>query len=316
MYKDSNYHLPVLYNEVLETLSIKPEGVYVDCTAGGGGHSSGIIKQLNEKGILIAIDQDSEALLETKKKLESLNELKAQYILVQDKFSNIKEILTKLNITRIDGVLADLGVSSHQIDTASRGFSFQKDGDLDMRMNSESGMNAYDFVNNASQEKLAEVIHVYGEEKFADRIARNIVSKRALKPIQTTFELVEIIKQVMPAKSKREQHPAKRTFQAIRIYVNQELDEIEKLLNDLPDCMAENGVIDIITFHSLEDRIVKHIFQKWENPCTCPPDFPICVCGKKPIGKILKRKGIVAQNEEIQQNQRSRSARLRVFKMN
>ena len=166
MYKDSNYHLPVLYNEVLETLSIKPEGVYVDCTAGGGGHSSGIIKQLNEKGILIAIDQDSEALLETNKKLESLNELKAQYILVQDKFSNIKEILTKLNITRIDGVLADLGVSSHQIDTASRGFSFQKDGDLDMRMNSESGMNAYDFVNNASQEKLAEVIHVYGEEKF------------------------------------------------------------------------------------------------------------------------------------------------------
>ncbi|NLJ94545.1 MAG: 16S rRNA (cytosine(1402)-N(4))-methyltransferase RsmH [Clostridiaceae bacterium] len=316
MYKDSNYHLPVLYREAIETLSIKPNGVYVDCTAGGGGHSSGIIKRLNENGFLLAIDQDPEALLVTRKKLESLRDIKAQYILVQDQFSNIKEILANSNITKIDGLIADLGVSSYQIDTASRGFSFQQDGKLDMRMNPKSKMSAFDFVNNASQEKIAEVLRKYGEEKFANRISSNIVFQRSQKTIRTTYELVQIIKQVMPARSRREQHPAKRTFQAIRIYVNQELAEIEKLLDALPDCMASGGIIDIISFHSLEDRIVKRIFQKWENPCTCPPDFPVCTCNKKPLGKRVNTKGFVASQEEINRNPRSRSARLRVFKMN
>lgn len=317
MYKDSKYHhIPVLYNEVLDTLRIKPNGIYVDCTAGGGGHSSGILKQLSSSGFLICIDQDPQALIATKLKLESLENNDAQFVLVQDKFSNIKEILENLNLDKVDGVLADLGVSSHQIDTASRGFSFQKDGVLDMRMNPKDSMTAADFVNRASEEEISYVIKVYGEERYALRIARNIVRRRKTKPFATTFDLVDAIRQVMPAKSRREQHPAKRTFQAIRIYINKELAEIETLLSVLPDCLAEKGRIDIISFHSLEDRIVKHKFKKWEDPCTCPNDFPICVCGKEPLGKIINRKGIVASQEDIELNSRARSARLRVFEMN
>ncbi len=317
MCRDSDFHhIPVLYDEVLRALNIKPDGIYVDCTSGGGGHSSGILNKLSSEGLLIAIDQDPDALSATKLKLESLMENKAQFKLIQNKFSDIKNILFDLNIAKIDGLLADLGVSSHQIDTAERGFSFRENGKLDMRMSDQALMSAADFVNTASVTKIAEVLRDYGEERYAARIAGNIVRLRTEKPFRTTFELVDAIKQVVPAKSKREQHPAKRTFQAIRIYINQELSELETLLQNIPDLMNEKSRVCIITFHSLEDRIVKQTFQKWENPCTCPKDFPVCVCGKKPLGRIVVRKGIVADEKAVAENSRSRSARLRIFEMN
>lgn len=314
MYKDSNFHhIPVLYHEVLEGLKINPEGIYVDCTAGGGGHSSGILQKLSDQGRLICIDQDKEALSATKLKLESLKNNKAKYTLVNDKFSNLKQILSDLKIEKVDGILADLGVSSHQIDTAERGFSFQRDGALDMRMNLDNPYTAADFVNTATVEEMIAVFRKYGEERFSQRIANAIVEDRIENPFKTTLQLVETIKRVVPAKSKREQHPAKRVFQAIRIYVNGELDEVEKLLESAKDCLNPGGRIAIITFHSLEDRIVKHEFQQWENPCTCPKEFPVCICGATSLGKTIQRKGIVASASDIQDNPRARSARLRVF---
>ncbi len=317
MYKDSNFHhIPVLYNETLDALAIKANGIYVDCTAGGGGHSSGILQKLSENGHLICIDQDPEALSATKLKLDSLEQNNAHYTLVNDTFSNLATILKKLQIEQVDGILADLGVSSHQIDTAERGFSFQQDGSLDMRMNPDNPYTAADFVNTASAEELADVFKKYGEERYAMRIAKNIVRLREERPFLTTFQLVDAIKQVVPAKSKREQHPAKRVFQAIRIQINHELQEIEDLLAASKFSLAAKGRIAVITFHSLEDRIVKHTFQEWENPCTCPKEFPVCVCGKKPLGKIINKKGIVASQSAISENPRARSARLRVFEMN
>ncbi|NLJ69999.1 MAG: 16S rRNA (cytosine(1402)-N(4))-methyltransferase RsmH [Clostridiaceae bacterium] len=315
MFKDSDYHIPVLYTEVLESLLIKPGGIYVDCTAGGGGHSSGILKRLSSTGLLISIDQDPAALTATKLKLESLNQNNAQFILVKNQFSNLREILNDLKIDKVDGVLADLGVSSYQIDTAERGFSFQKDGDLDMRMDPSNPIKAADIVNNSSVDELTYIFRVYGEEQFARRIASAIIAERKIKPFRSTFDLVELIKKNIPAKSKREKHPAKRVFQALRIAVNQELKELEDLLDILPQCVKSGGRIDFISFHSLEDRIIKHKFQKWENPCTCPKDFPVCICDNKPLGKIISRKGITATKMEIAKNSRARSARLRVFEM-
>ncbi|HHT24901.1 MAG TPA: 16S rRNA (cytosine(1402)-N(4))-methyltransferase RsmH [Clostridiaceae bacterium] len=315
MFKGSDYHIPVLYTEVLETLLIKPNGIYVDCTAGGGGHSSGILKRLSPPGVLISIDQDPAALTTTKLKLESLNQNNAQFILVNAQFSHLREILNNLKITKVDGVLADLGVSSHQIDTAERGFSFQKDGTLDMRMDPANPVNAADIVNNSNAEELIYIFRVYGEEKFAQRIVAAIIAEREIKPFRSTFDLVNLIKKVVPAKSKREKHPAKRIFQALRIAVNQELKELEELLNVLPQCVKSGGRIDLISFHSLEDRLIKHRFQEWENPCTCPQDFPICICGNVPLGKMIGRRGITATAEEIAENSRARSARLRVFEM-
>lgn len=317
MFKDSNFHhIPVLYQEVIDSLEIKPDGVYVDCTAGGGGHSSGIYQALSPAGTLVALDRDPAALSATQMKLESLNQSQAAYHLVEAKFSELARVLNDLALTKIDGLIADLGLSSAQIDRAERGFSFQQNGDLDMRMSPANPMTAADFVNRASRDELARVIRLYGEEKFAGRIADNIVKIRQARPFRRTFDLVDAIKAVVPAKSKREQHPAKRTFQAIRIYVNQELAELEKLLELLPDLTAPGARIAIISFHSLEDRLVKQAFQKWEKPCTCPKDFPVCVCGLKPLGHILNRKGITAGQAELEANPRSRSARLRVFVMN
>ncbi|HHU53364.1 MAG TPA: 16S rRNA (cytosine(1402)-N(4))-methyltransferase RsmH [Clostridiaceae bacterium] len=315
MFRDYDYHLPVLYTEVLETLLIKPKGIYVDCTAGGGGHSLGILQQLSSAGVLISIDQDPEALKATKLKLESLNQNNAQFILVKNQFSHLREILNDLNIDKVDGVLADLGVSSHQIDTADRGFSFQKDGNLDMRMDPANSINAADIINNSSAEELNYIFRMYGEEKYARKIVAAIITERKTKLFRSTFELVDLIKKVVPAKSKREKHPAKRVFQALRIAVNQELKELEDLLNTLPQCVNSGGRIDLISFHSLEDRLIKHKFQEWENPCTCPDDFPVCVCGNVPLGKIISRKGITPSDREIAENSRARSARLRVFEM-
>lgn len=315
MFKDSDYHIPVLYTEVLETLQIKPNGIYVDCTAGGGGHSLGILKRLSSTGTLISIDQDPTALAATKLKLESLNQNNAQFILVNDQFSHLREILNDLKIAKVDGILADLGVSSHQIDIAERGFSFQKDGFLDMRMDPSNSVNAADIVNNSSAEELIYIFRTYGEEKYTHKIVAAIIDERKIKPFTTTFDLANLIKKVVPAKSKREKHPAKRIFQALRIAVNQELKELEHLLNVLPQSVKSGGRIDLISFHSLEDRLIKHKFQEWQNPCTCPKDFPICVCGNEPLGKIIGKKGITATAEEIAENSRARSARLRVFEM-
>ncbi|MGI6579745.1 MAG: 16S rRNA (cytosine(1402)-N(4))-methyltransferase RsmH [Saccharofermentanales bacterium] len=315
MFKDFDYHIPVLLTEVLETLLIKPNGIYVDCTAGGGGHSLEILKRLSSTGVLISIDQDPAALTATKLKLESLNHKNAHFILVNNRFSHLREILDDLNIDGVDGVLADLGVSSHQIDTAERGFSFQKDGNLDMRMDPANPANAADIVNNSSAEELNYIFRVYGEEKYSLKIAAAIVAERKKKKFSSTFDLVDLIKKVVPAKSRRDKHPAKRVFQALRIAVNQELQELERLLQVLPQCVKSGGRIALISFHSLEDRLIKHKFQEWENPCTCPDDFPICVCGNIPLGKVVGRKGITATDSEIAENSRARSARLRVFEM-
>ncbi|MGB4610838.1 MAG: 16S rRNA (cytosine(1402)-N(4))-methyltransferase RsmH [Saccharofermentanales bacterium] len=315
MFKDFDYHIPVLLTEVLETLLIKPDGIYVDCTAGGGGHSLEILKRLSSTGVLISIDQDPAALMATKLKLESLNHKNAHFILVNSRFSHLREILDDLNIDGVDGVLADLGVSSHQIDTAERGFSFQKDGNLDMRMDPANPANAADIVNNSSAEELNYIFRVYGEEKYSLKIAAAIVAERKKKKFSSTFDLVDLIKKVVPAKSRRDKHPAKRVFQALRIAVNQELQELERLLQVLPQCVKSGGRIALISFHSLEDRLIKHKFQEWENPCTCPDDFPICVCGNIPLGKVVGRKGITATDSEIAENSRARSARLRVFEM-
>ena len=302
-------HVSVLLNECIEALNIKEDGIYVDCTLGGAGHSSEILKKLSTEGRLIGIDQDSNALDAAKEKLKEYNNV----IYVHDNFINIAEILESLSISKVDGILMDLGVSSHQLDVAERGFSYMKEAPLDMRMNRENDFSAYDVVNNYSAEEITKVIRDYGEEKFAKRIAQFIVDRRADKPVETTLELVDIIKAAIPAKFRREgPHPAKRTFQAIRIEVNQELQILNKTIEDGVKSLNENGRIAIITFHSLEDRIVKVKFKDLQDPCKCPKDFPICACGKKPIVKILSRKPIEPTDIEVEENPRSRSAKLRV----
>ncbi|ADL51492.1 16S rRNA (cytosine(1402)-N(4))-methyltransferase RsmH [Clostridium cellulovorans] len=302
-------HVSVLLEECIEGLSIKPDGIYVDCTLGGAGHSFEIVKQLTSEGRLIGIDQDTNAINAAKEKLKDYNNV----TYVHDNFHNIGEILENLNIDKVDGILMDLGVSSHQLDVAERGFSYMKDAPLDMRMNQERDFSAYDIVNTYSEEQLFKIIRDYGEEKFAKRIASFIVKNRNEKTIETTFQLVEIIKNAIPAKARREgPHPAKRTFQAIRIEVNKELEILDKAINDGIDKLALDGRICIITFHSLEDRIVKNIYKEQANPCTCPKEFPICICNRKPKVKIISRKPIEASAEELEYNPRSRSAKLRV----
>lgn len=302
-------HVSVLLNECIDALDIKKDGIYVDCTLGGAGHSSHILKHLSKDGMLIGIDQDTDALKAAKERLKDYDNVKY----VHSNFYNIDNILTELDIDKVDGILMDLGVSSYQLDEASRGFSYMQDAHLDMRMNRDNDFSAYEVVNNYSEEELYRIIRDYGEEKFAKRIANFIVNKRSLKPIETTFELVDIIKAAIPAKARREgPHPAKRTFQAIRIEVNSELAILNKTIEDGINRLNPGGRMAIITFHSLEDRIVKLKFRELENPCTCPKEFPMCICGKKPLVKVLSKKGIAPTEHEIEENPRSRSAKVRV----
>lgn len=296
-------HKSVLFDESVKALNINSNSVIVDGTAGGGGHSREIS---NNAGRLIAIDQDPDAIKVLHERLGD----RENVTIVNDNFSNLKSILSSLNIDEIDGLLLDLGVSSFQLDTAERGFSFHKDAPLDMRM-SKSGLSARDVVNTYSEQELANIIYKYGEEKFSRKIASNIVKARQDKPIETTFELVDIIKSSLPQKAMRDSHPARKTFQAIRIEVNAELDALEKTLDDAFECLRSGGRIAIITFHSLEDRIVKEKFNEWSKGCTCPKEFPVCVCGNKPKGKALK--SIAPSEKELEINPRARSSRLRIF---
>lgn len=296
-------HKSVLFNESIEALNLNPSKIIADGTAGGGGHSKEIAKTAKR---LIAIDQDPDAINVLNERLGDMSNV----TIVHNNFSNIKSIIENLGINNIDGLLLDLGVSSFQLDTADRGFSFHKDAPLDMRM-SKTGLSAWDVVNTYSEKELANIIYKYGEEKFSRRIAANIIKSRADKPVETTFELVDIIKASMPQKAMRDSHPARRTFQAIRIEVNGELEVLKKALDDILDCLNPGGRIAIITFHSLEDRIVKEKFNEWARGCTCPKEFPVCVCGNKPKGKVFKPQA--PTEEELAENPRARSSRLRVF---
>lgn len=296
-------HKSVLFDEAIEALDLNSEKVILDGTAGGGGHSSEISKTAKQ---LIAVDQDPDAITVLNERLGD----RKNVTIVHDNFSHIKSILKSLNIDKIDGVLLDLGVSSFQLDTADRGFSFHKDAPLDMRM-SKTGLSAKDVVNTYSETELADVIFKYGEEKFARKIASNIVKARQDKPIETTFELVDIIKASLPQKAMRDSHPARKTFQAIRIEVNGELDVLKSTLDDAFDCLNSGGRIAVITFHSLEDRIVKEKFNEWCKGCTCPKEFPVCICGNKPKGKVFK--AVAPSQKELEINPRARSSRLRVF---
>lgn len=304
------HHISVLLNECIDNLNIRPDGIYVDGTMGGGGHSLEIAKRLTT-GRLICIDQDPNAHEAVGKRLA---EYKDRITFVRDNFGNIKSILDSLGIEKIDGMLLDIGVSSHQLDEAERGFSYQQDAPLDMRMNPDRPFSAYDVVNGYDEDELDRVIFTYGEERWARRIAQFIVKEREAKPIETTGELVDIIKKAVPKGARKDgPHPAKRTFQAIRIEVNGELEVLQRAIDDVAARLAVGGRLCIITFHSLEDRIVKEAFRKQENPCICPPQFPVCVCGKKPLGRVITRKPILPSKEELEENPRSRSAKLRVL---
>ena len=303
-------HVSVLLDECINALNIKEDGIYVDCTLGGAGHSSEIVKRLSSDGRLIGFDQDKDALKAAGERLKDYKNV----TYVHSNFYAIYDVLTDLGIDGVDGILMDLGVSSYQLDNGERGFSYMKDAPLDMRMNRDREFSAYDVVNSYSMEDLWRIIRDYGEEKFAKRVAEFIVNKREEKPIETTLELVDIIKAAIPAKARREgPHPAKRTFQAIRIEVNGELEILNKAIEDGVNRLNKGGRMAIITFHSLEDRIVKLKFRELANPCTCPKEFPICVCGKKPLVKLISRKAIDPSKEEVEENPRSRSAKLRVI---
>ncbi len=301
-------HTPVLLNESVDGLNIKPSGIYVDGTAGGGGHSAEILKRLSS-GKLVSIDQDPDAIDAVKQRFAN-NE---NSIIIKGNFSQMKSLLAERGIYQVDGVLLDIGVSSHQLDTAERGFSFHEDAVLDMRM-SQSGPSAKDLVNSLSQKELSRIIFTYGEEKFADSISKGIVKYRQEKPIETTFELAEIIRNSVPERVRRAGHPARKTFQALRIEVNHELDVLKKGMEDAFDLLGPSGRLAVITFHSLEDRIVKKTMAHWCQGCTCPPDFPVCVCNKKPRAELVTKKPIVANSQELSENPRSRSAKLRICK--
>ena len=303
------HHVSVLLDECIEGLNIKPDGIYVDGTLGGAGHSSQIVKRLTT-GRLIGIDRDPVAL---KAAGERLAPYADRVTLVHSNFCEIAQVLEDLNIEGVDGILLDLGVSSPQLDDGSRGFSYMADAPLDMRMNSEDTLSAYDVVNSWSFDELKRILFDYGEERYAPKIASAICKKREEKPIETTLELVDVIRGAMPAQALREkQHPAKRSFQAIRIAVNDELDSVEKVMKDAIPCLNPGGRLAVITFHSLEDRIVKTAMASAAKGCTCPPSFPVCVCGKKPQVQVITRKPIVSTDEELERNPRARSAKLRV----
>ena len=303
-------HVSVLLNETIEGLNIKPDGIYADGTLGGAGHSYQIASKLNGLGRLIGFDQDEDAI---KASTERLKEFK-NVTIVRSNYRNIKEELNNRGINKVDGILLDLGVSSYQLDTVSRGFSYKEEAPLDMRMDNRNEVTARDIVNNYSQGDLFRIIRDYGEDKFAANIAKHIVMNREIKPIETTTELAEIVKAAIPMKFRKQGgHPAKQTFQAIRIELNSELSVLKESLMDMIDLLNPNGRICIITFHSLEDRIVKNIFKEAEDPCTCPKNFPTCVCGKKSKGKVITRKPILPSEEELKLNLRSKSAKLRIF---
>ena len=304
-------HKSVLLKECIENLRIRPDGIYVDGTLGGGGHSYEICRRLSEKGRLIGIDQDAAAIEAAG---ERLGEFAGKVTIVRSNYCNMRAELAKLGITSVDGVILDLGVSSYQLDEADRGFTYREDAPLDMRMDQRQTLTAKDVLNEYSEMELYRIIRDYGEDKFAKNIAKHIVSARNEHVIETTGELIHIIKAAIPAKVRAVGgHPAKRTFQAIRIEVNHELDVLRDSLDDMIDLLDDGGRICIITFHSLEDRIVKTIYKKNENPCVCPPEFPVCVCGKKPKGRVVTRKPIVPGDVELEENPRAKSAKLRVF---
>ena len=305
-------HYSVLLEECIENLNIKPDGVYVDGTLGGAGHSYQICQRLSEKGRLVGIDQDKDAICAASKRLE---EFRDRVTIVRSNYSDMKQVLHELGIEKVDGILLDLGVSSFQLDTPERGFTYREENaPLDMRMDDRQTLTAKDIVNEYPEMELFRIIRDYGEDKFAKNIAKHIVAARKIKPIETTGELNEIIRSSIPMKMQATGgHPSKRTYQAIRIELNHELDVLKDNLDDMIDLLNENGRLCIITFHSLEDRIVKSNFKKNENPCTCPRNFPVCVCGNHSKGRVITRKPILPGEEELAENKRSKSAKLRIF---
>ena len=306
------HHLPVLLAECLEGLNIQPSGIYLDCTLGGAGHSSEILKRLRG-GTLIGIDRDMDAIQAATARLESLNP-DARFQALHGNFHDAKALLAGIGISHVDGILVDLGVSSHQLDVRERGFSYHDDAPLDMRMDVGQALSAKEIVNTYSEDELTRILRDYGEENWARQIARVICDRRVNQPIERTGQLVEIIDAAIPKKfrAKDGSHPARRTFQALRIAVNDELDPLEPALKDLVDLLNPKGRLCVITFHSLEDRIVKNAFRTWANPCTCPKSFPVCVCGKKPTIELITRKPITADAQELETNPRARSASLRI----
>lgn len=304
------FHSPVLLHETISNLNITPDGIYIDGTLGGGGHAYEVVKSLSSNGLLIGIDKDINAIEAAGKRLK---EYGGNIVFINDNFSNIKRIAKGRDIKGVDGILLDLGVSSHQLDEEERGFSYMQNARLDMRMDRDNVLTAEIIINEWTEKEIAKIIKDYGEEKWAKRIASFVSKERQNRRIETTFDLVDIIKSAIPASARREgPHPAKRTFQAIRIAVNNELDILEKAIEDGVDLLKPGGRICVITFHSLEDRLIKSAFKKLENPCTCPHNIPKCVCGKAPLVRIITKKPIIASDEELKKNPRSRSAKLRV----
>ena len=302
-------HISVMLYETVDGLDIKPDGIYVDGTLGGGGHSMEIAKRLSEKGRLYCFDRDPDAINACKDKFASFENV----TLINTKYSQLKQELENRGVHHIDGLMLDLGVSSHQLDTRSRGFSYHADAPLDMRM-SQSGTTAADIVNSYSEKELANIFYIYADEKFSFKIAKRIVEVREQKPIETTLELAELVSECYPNKFKRSGHPARKVFQALRIAVNDEMGEVEKGIEDAFSMLNKDGRLSIITFHSIEDRLVKQKFASFTKGCTCPPDFPVCVCGNTPKAQVVNRKPIVASEKELEQNLRSRSAKLRILK--
>lgn len=302
-------HKPVLLNECIEGLNIKKDGIYVDGTLGGAGHSEKIVENLSEKGLLIGIDRDLEALEAAGKKLSKYKNVKY----IHGNHDDIKELLKNIGIEEVDGILLDLGVSSYQLDEKNRGFSYIGDNELDMRMDKTQELTAKYIVNNYKEEEIAKILWEYGEEKFSRQIARNICKERQIAPIETTGKLVEIIENTIPKKLQKDGHPAKRTFQAIRIEVNNEIEPLFNTIKNSIDCLKNKGRLCVITFHSLEDRLVKNAFIEAKGKCTCPGDLPYCVCGNKSLGEIITKKPIIATEEELKENSRSKSAKLRIF---
>ena len=304
-------HKSILLNECMEGLSIKADGIYVDGTLGGGGHSFHIVQRLSDKGRLIGIDQDEDAIEAATKRLA---QFKQRVTIVRDNYEHFQEILSTLSIPAVDGILLDLGVSSYQFDEADRGFSYRFDAPLDMRMDKRQDFTAKDLINSYSEAELYHIIRDYGEDKFAKNIAKHIVLERSKKPIETTFELSEVISHAIPMKMRVQGgHPAKKTFQAIRIALNRELEVLEESLDGMINALKPGGRLCIITFHSLEDRIVKRAFRTAEDPCICPKDFPICTCGRKSLGRVISKKAISPTALEREENPRSKSAKLRIF---
>ena len=303
-------HIPIMLSAVIEGLDIKPDGVYIDGTLGGAGHSSEIAARLSDEGMLIGIDQDEDAIKAASERLSEYSNVK----IFRNNYVNFKTVMEQAGVEKVDGILLDLGVSSYQLDNKDRGFSYREDAPLDMRMDRSRDYTAKDIVNDYSEAELKRILGSYGEEKFAGRIAANIVKQRQIKPIETTFELNDIIKNSIPAAARRSGgNPCKKSYQALRIELNEELTVLDEALEDMIDVLSPGGRLAIITFHSLEDRIVKVAMKTAENPCICPPEFPVCTCGRKSKGRVITRKPIVADAEELERNPRSSSAKLRIF---